>query len=160
MISPRICGTTELMTGFGRGVRAALVCVVVLAACARESDGRGVVMVPPDEGGGAESSPTLRRPASRTIGGSREAQQVMGWQSEAAQLHEEAVARFDALASALAADRCPSAEELRDRICDLAARICEIAELHPADGPTTERCADANARCVRASESVTERCEY
>ena len=139
-----------------------MLAAVTLVSCARESDGRGVIMVPPaEEGAGAEASPTLRRPQSRTIGGGARAQgQVVGWQLEAARLHDDAVHDAEALSRAIADDRCPEAEGLRDRVCDLAARICEIADLHPADTPTAERCADANARCTRASERVSERCEY
>ena len=117
-------------------------------------------MLPPEEGAGEESESTLRRPSSRTLGTSTAEPQVAGWQIEAAELHQEAVSRADALSRAIAADRCPTAEELRNRICDLAARICEIAEQHPIDEGTGERCADADARCVQASDRVTERCEY
>lgn len=147
------------MTKISWWVWGGLLAAIAVGGCSRESDGRGVVMVPPEEGAGGEAETTLRRPASRTIGGSAEPQ-VAGWQLEAARLHERAVGEADAFARALAADRCPSAEELRDRICDLAARICEIAELHPTDQATAQRCADADARCTRASERVAERCEY
>lgn len=61
-------------------------------------------------------------------------------------------------ATTLAAVDCSSARDLRDRICDLSGRICEIADDNPNDDPTAERCRDGRARCRGASNRVSQSC--
>ncbi len=61
-------------------------------------------------------------------------------------------------ATTLAAVDCTSARDLRDRICDLSSRICEIASDNPDDRPTADRCADGRARCEGASDRVAQSC--
>ncbi|MEM9067705.1 MAG: hypothetical protein AAGE52_04340 [Myxococcota bacterium] len=136
---------------------------LMVAACGGESDGRNVVMVPPEEGSpesaGGEGG-LSDRPSSVTIGSPARRTVAESWQQEAADLHLEVAQRDDELSTALRGDRCPAAEDIRDRICDLAGRICDIAEQHPYDDDTVQRCNDAEGRCSRASERVSARCEY
>lgn len=61
-------------------------------------------------------------------------------------------------ATTLAAVDCTSARDLRDRICELSSRICDIASDNPDDQPTAERCADGRARCEGASDRVAQSC--
>jgi hypothetical protein len=52
---------------------------------------------------------------------------------------------------------CTSAASLRDRICDLAQRICSIAA-RSADDEVEGRCSDGKKRCERATASVRSTC--
>lgn len=61
-------------------------------------------------------------------------------------------------ATTLASVDCSSARDLRDRICDLSGRICEIADDNPDDDPTAERCRDGRARCRGAAQRVSQSC--
>lgn len=61
-------------------------------------------------------------------------------------------------ATTLASVDCSSARDLRDQICDLSSRICEIADDNPDDDPTVERCRDGRARCRGASNRVAQSC--
>ena len=47
---------------------------------------------------------------------------------------------------------CTHIGQLRDNICALAARICQIAERQPAGSPVRARCDDGKARCRSAGE--------
>jgi hypothetical protein len=53
---------------------------------------------------------------------------------------------------------CDAADRIKDRICELAGRICSIAERHPADESVGEKCTDGQARCERATNDVANRC--
>jgi hypothetical protein len=53
---------------------------------------------------------------------------------------------------------CDAAGRIKDRICELAGRICAISERHPADGSVREKCDDGQARCERATNDVANRC--
>lgn len=59
----------------------------------------------------------------------------------------------------LASVDCDSARELRDRICELGNRICTIANEHPDDRVTEDRCEDGQDRCERARRRVDDRCD-
>ena len=61
-------------------------------------------------------------------------------------------------ATTLSTVDCSSARDLRDRICELSERICDIADDHPDDDPTAERCRDGEARCRGASNRVRQSC--
>lgn len=60
-------------------------------------------------------------------------------------------------AVALAAPDCTTARGLRDRICELATRLCLISSPSP-DLDLKAKCVDGKARCERAREKVGERC--
>lgn len=56
------------------------------------------------------------------------------------------------------APRCGLARELRDRICELASRICDIARANPDDGELGAKCDAAEATCRRAHREVESSC--
>ncbi len=81
-------------------------------------------------------------------------------EQEATRAHDE-LRRLDAElrgadAQAVAPD-CARIGQLRDNICALAARICQIAERQPAGSTTAERCADGKTRCRNAVENAQAR---
>jgi hypothetical protein len=53
---------------------------------------------------------------------------------------------------------CGRAALISGQICDLAARICAVAERHPEDPSLAIRCEDARQRCQRARDRVSARC--
>jgi hypothetical protein len=58
---------------------------------------------------------------------------------------------------ALATPDCPTARALRDRICELSAKLCALSGAQP--GPEiASACADGRARCDRARERVSAAC--
>ncbi len=142
-------------------MRIALAFVVVasLAGCSREDDGRDVVMVAPEEGTGGEETGLSDRPATRTIGGGNTGQ-LTPYEQEALDASRDLESQGQYLDRLLAADSCDDVGQLRDRICDLAGRICAIADAHPESPRTRTQCNDANARCTDAAQRVGEQCEY
>lgn len=135
--------------------------LVVTAACAREDDGRDVVMVEPTEDtSGQESTGLGERPQSRTIGGSVSPETLTPYEQDAAEASDELSTQAQYLDRLLAADSCSNVEDLRDRICDLAGRICEIADAHPESQRTRMQCDDATARCTDAAQRVGEQCDF
>jgi len=52
---------------------------------------------------------------------------------------------------------CARIGELRDNICALAARICQIAERQPAGSTAADQCNDGKARCKAAIEGAQAR---
>lgn len=58
---------------------------------------------------------------------------------------------------ALSAPDCTTAWALRDRICDLAQRLCDVAG-RSAEPELSERCTDGRARCERATTRVRASC--
>lgn len=67
-------------------------------------------------------------------------------------LHEDLLASERELGAALALStpNCGMARALRDQICDLAARICELG----GDGEVRDRCGQAQDSCKRAKTRV------
>ena len=59
----------------------------------------------------------------------------------------------------LSAPDCPQAGELRESICDLAGRICDIAREHPSDVEVLDKCQRGRERCASAGERLAARCE-
>jgi hypothetical protein len=47
---------------------------------------------------------------------------------------------------------------LRDRICELAARICRLADENGPSAELSARCADGRPRCERAKSKATGLC--
>lgn len=137
------------------------VLMVVAGACAREDDGRDVVMVEPTEGtSGEEATGLSERPQSHTLGGATSPDALTPYEQDAAEASDELMTQGQYLDRLLAADSCTNVEELRDRICDLAARICEIADSHPESQRTRVQCDDATARCTDAAQRVAEQCAF
>jgi hypothetical protein len=56
-----------------------------------------------------------------------------------------------------AAPDCVQITQLRDSICSLAARICQIAERDTTPTIATERCYDGKTRCTKAVERAEAR---
>jgi hypothetical protein len=52
---------------------------------------------------------------------------------------------------------CQRVDQLRDNICALAVRICQIADGQPAGSATAAQCADGKARCKNAIERAQAR---
>ncbi len=52
---------------------------------------------------------------------------------------------------------CQRVDQLRDNICALAVRICQIADRQPAGSPPAAQCADGKARCKSAVERAQAR---
>lgn len=53
---------------------------------------------------------------------------------------------------------CNDAASLREQICQLSQRICEIADAHPDEDAVREQCLDGRARCERARVATRNRC--
>jgi hypothetical protein len=68
----------------------------------------------------------------------------------------QATKELDDLLAAGAPD-CGAAKTLRDRICALAARICELAERNK-DPELNQRCEESKASCKRATTRVARVC--
>ena len=60
-------------------------------------------------------------------------------------------------AQATAAPDCERIGQLRDNICALAARICQIADRQPAGSTAAGRCDDGKTRCKAAVERAQAR---
>jgi len=52
---------------------------------------------------------------------------------------------------------CARIGQLRDNICALAGRICEIADRQPSGSTAAEHCADGKARCKTAIDAARTR---
>jgi hypothetical protein len=52
---------------------------------------------------------------------------------------------------------CQRVDQLRDNICALAVRICQIADKQPAGSAAAAHCADGKARCKNAIERAQAR---
>ena len=52
---------------------------------------------------------------------------------------------------------CARVEQLRDNICTLAERICQIADKQPAGSVAAQHCADGKTRCKSAVERAQAR---
>jgi hypothetical protein len=75
--------------------------------------------------------------------------------SETTEAHE---GEAEELAGGAGAPDCDAAPGLRDRICELADRICALTEDDPDDASIAERCERANASCERARRDVARAC--
>ena len=53
---------------------------------------------------------------------------------------------------------CDVAADLRDRICELAERICAIAAENPDDALLETQCKSGRAACDRARQNVSVGC--
>jgi hypothetical protein len=79
---------------------------------------------------------------------------------QAAQAHDEllrADGDLHAAAAQAAAPDCARIGQLRDNICALAARICQIAGRLPAGSASADLCADGKTRCRTAVDSAQAR---
>jgi len=76
-----------------------------------------------------------------------------GYEDEVTQLMGD----FDG-AMELASPDCGRAGQLRDAICDLADRICNIAEDNPEHTDVADQCQDGQSRCDSARNRVGDRC--
>lgn len=81
-------------------------------------------------------------------------------EQEATRAHDE-LRRLDtelrAADAQAAAPDCARIGQLRDNICALAARICQIAERQPPGSTTADRCADSKTRCKNAVDNAEAR---
>jgi hypothetical protein len=69
----------------------------------------------------------------------------------------EGLARQLENALTLSAPDCSTAWALRDKICDLAQRLCDMAG-RSAEPEVAERCTDGRARCEKATTRVRAGC--
>jgi len=69
----------------------------------------------------------------------------------------EALGRALENALSLSAPDCTTAWALRDRICDLSQRLCDLAG-RSAEPDVAERCTDGRGRCERATTRVRAAC--
>ncbi len=65
----------------------------------------------------------------------------------------------DRLGEALSDRSCGTARRLRDQICELAERICRIADGHE-DDDLDDECEDAEDTCREAIADVNDRCPH
>lgn len=72
------------------------------------------------------------------------------------ELDDLAVDLDDALP--LGAADCDAARDLTDRMCELAERICAIADERPDEPEVGLRCDDGRSRCEEARARVRKRC--
>jgi hypothetical protein len=93
------------------------------------------------------------RPGPTTPGPSADEQEVAHTYDD---LLRANVDLHDAQAQAAAPD-CARIAPLRDNICALAARICQIADRQPPGSPTAGHCTDGKARCQAAVEAARSR---
>lgn len=84
---------------------------------------------------------------------------MVSWQGEIDDLSQLLAGSDQELDTALAESNCSNASDLRDRICQLAERICAISEEHPEHAPTRTRCEDAYERCEAAGNRYGSVCE-
>jgi hypothetical protein len=122
--------------------------LLVVASCAR---GRVEEASRP----AASSAPRPAASSAPFPGSARSSVDVMSQEEAERELALAERQLGDALA--LAAPDCDAARALRDRICELSARICKLAEA-TADGTVKERCDDGKRRCGLARGTVGERC--
>lgn len=66
--------------------------------------------------------------------------------------------RFEQFGEALEAADCDAAEHFRDRVCQLAERLCELSRDLPSSSRAHGDCADGRDRCQQASRRYAERC--
>jgi hypothetical protein len=69
----------------------------------------------------------------------------------------DALVRQMESALTLATPDCTTAWALRDKICDLAQRLCDIAG-RSAEPEVDDRCTDGKSRCERATARVRAGC--
>jgi len=132
-----------------RMMRLLLCCV--LAGCASRAGPPEMAPVEEEESGGDGEATR-----STTLQAAPEAEaQITGWELEMADLEAAVDVRERELRQSFSRVDCDAAFDLRDAICDLAERICGIAESHPE---AMRRCDDADARCARARERVSDEC--
>jgi len=77
-------------------------------------------------------------------------------EQELARAHDEllrAADEFRTEHTETAAPDCARLGPLRDNICALAARICQLADRQPPGAPAAEYCSDGKARCQAAVEA-------
>jgi len=116
----------------------ALVFVALLGSCARKeapSNGQGESMLPS----------SLRGDVT-----------AMDFTSATGQLAETARQLDDTLA--LSTPDCPLAHALRDRLCELSAHLCALADKDPGAAAVRAACKDGGERCDRAKERVPTQC--
>jgi hypothetical protein len=70
---------------------------------------------------------------------------------------DDATRQLDDTLAAGAPD-CATVKLLRDRICELSARICRIAEESAPNPELAAHCADGKPRCERAKSKVAGPC--
>ena len=97
-------------------------------------------------GAPAESLPQSLRPAVDTMDA-----------ATALRALDEATRLLDDTLGAGAPD-CGTVKLLRDRICELSARICRIAGESAPNPELAAHCADSKPRCARAKERVAGPC--
>jgi hypothetical protein len=98
--------------------------------------------------GGAEGGEMIAEPL-----GPEEQNTIDGYEDEVTQL----VGDLDG-AMTLATPNCGRAGDLRDAICDLAERICGIADNNPEHTDVATQCDDGRERCETARQRVGDRC--
>lgn len=108
-------------------MRRGLAAVLLLAACAS----------------------TGARPGPTTPPASAEEQELARAYDELLRADDE----FRIAHAETAAPDCTRIGQLRDNICALAARICQLADRQPLGSPAAEHCADGKARCQAAAEA-------
>ncbi|MEM9192863.1 MAG: hypothetical protein AAGF12_27055 [Myxococcota bacterium] len=83
-----------------------------------------------------------------------------GDEGEFSSLFDSMSREFDQLGTMLSAAEvdCDSAAVIAGRICDLADRICAIAEEQPEEEGVRQQCEEGQRRCVEANDAFAEAC--
>jgi hypothetical protein len=123
-----------------------LVLVSLLSSCARkEQASTRPTEAPANEQGGGLLPNSLREDVA-----------AMDFTTASSRLAETARQLDDALA--LGTPDCPLAHALRDRLCELSAHICALADKDPGAADVRAACKDGGERCDRAKERVSTQC--
>jgi hypothetical protein len=148
-----------------RSMVLAALAVAIVAGCGgsaqqgrvaeEESTGDSAAAAPTDSGGdgaltttttAGEEAPATPGEPQPMVTGSEEWDELL-----------EADADLDASLE-LSEPDCGSASEHLERLCDLAERICEIAE-DTGDRGARDRCSDGTARCERGRSAHADACD-
>jgi hypothetical protein len=134
-----------------------LAVVLVALACAQRHEAPAAESLP-------SAAPASPAPASSAPGASTEAlphslRPAVDTMDAATALRalDEATRLLDDTLGAGAPD-CGAVKLLRDRICELSARICRIAGESAPNPELAAHCADAKPRCERAKSKVAGPC--
>jgi hypothetical protein len=119
----------------------ALLLVALLGSCARKE---------------RASTGQAEAPASVLPSSLRGDVAAMDFTSAKSQLTETARQLEDVVA--LGTPDCPLAHALRDRVCELSAHLCVLADKDPSRGEVRAACKDGGERCERAKERVSMQC--
>lgn len=88
-----------------------------------------------------------------------EARASQEFEAQASEEFDRLLAIDTSMVAALSENRCGEAERFRRQLCELAERICTIADELPGSTDVGMRCRDGRQRCTEASRRHAQHCE-